>query len=96
MLCHIVLFKLKDTSAPSVQKAVDVLSGMRGKVPGMRSLLAGADVVHSDRSYDVALVCMFDDRAALDAYQDHPAHQPVRAHMRQVRESSYTCDFDVE
>ncbi len=47
MLTHIVLFKLKDRR--NSQKARDVLLGMKGKIPQLRHLEAGIDVLHSER-----------------------------------------------
>ena len=55
MIKHIVLFKLKNPTAEECQKAVDVLLGMRGKVPQIITIEAGVDFLRSERSYDVAL-----------------------------------------
>jgi Stress responsive A/B Barrel Domain len=60
MITHIVCFKLKDRSAESVEKTRQVLLGLRGKVPQLRRLEVGADVVRSERSYDLALTATFD------------------------------------
>ena len=68
---------------------------MKGRVEGLVDLEAGADILGSARSYDIALVCTFTDRAAFDAYQTHPLHQPIRKRMHEVRESSVACDFNV-
>ena len=68
---------------------------MKGRVEGLVDLEAGADILGSERSYDIALVCTFADRAAFDAYQTHPLHQPIRKRMHEVRESSVACDFNV-
>ena len=96
MVRHIVLFRLKDKSRENLEKAAAVLRGMEGKIEGMVSLEVGIDFLRSERSYDIALNALFADRAALDAYQDHPAHLPVKAHMHAVRESSYAADYEVE
>ena len=69
---------------------------MRGKIDGLLELRAGADVLKSERSYDLGLVCVFRDRAAFDAYQTHPVHQPVRKKMHEVRQSSVACDFELD
>jgi heme-degrading monooxygenase HmoA len=94
MLTHVVLFKLKDRSRESAERVREVLLGMRGRIPQLREIEVGIDVLRSDRSYDVALITRFDDLAAMEAYQDDPAHREVIAFMREVRESSVTVDFE--
>jgi len=95
MVRHIVLFRLKDKSPGNLEKAAAVLRGMEGKIEGLVSLEVGIDFLRSERSYDIALNTLFTDRAALEAYQDHPAHLPVKAHMHAVRESSCAADYEV-
>ena len=46
------------------------------------------------RSYDVALITEFVDRASFDAYQTHPVHMPVKKHMHEVRSASVACDYE--
>ncbi|SFQ98355.1 Dabb family protein [Desulfoscipio geothermicus] len=94
MITHIVLFKLNDRSTENIQKAHDVLSGMQGKIPYLRHLEVGVDVLRSERSYDLALVAKFDSLEDLQAYQIHPVHMEVSRYMTMVRESSVAVDFD--
>jgi hypothetical protein len=94
MITHIVLFKLKDRSAGSIKKAKDVLSGMIGKIPQLLDLETGVDVLHSDRSYDIALITRFDSLGDLQTYQAHPVHLEVAKYMTSVREYSISVDFE--
>ena len=96
MIRHIVLFKIKDEFKGEIPQLVQAFYGMRGKVDGLLQLEAGADILHSERSYDLALITVFRDRAAFDAYQTHPAHLPVKKRMHEVRETSVACDFLME
>ncbi|MEF2247804.1 MULTISPECIES: Dabb family protein [unclassified Paenibacillus] len=93
MLTHIVFFKLKDNSPESVERTAQVLRDMEGKIDQLKYIEVGIDVLHSDRSYDIALITKFDSMEALDAYQVHPVHQAVIEHMKQVREASASVDF---
>lgn len=95
MIRHIVLFKIKDEFKPEIPQLVQNFYGMRGKVEGLLDLEAGADILGSERSYDLALVTLFKDRASFDAYQTHPAHLPVKKRMHQVRSGSVACDFEI-
>lgn len=96
MITHVVLFKLKDRSPGSVEKARDVLLGMRGKILQLRHLEVGTDVLHSERSYDIALITRFDSLEALQAYQAHPVHVEVAKYMTAARESAVAVDYESE
>lgn len=94
MITHIVLFKLKDRSTESVQATADVLRAMEGKIEQLKKLEVGTDVLHTERSYDIALTTMFESLDDLQAYQVHPVHQKVIEHMSQVRESAISVDYE--
>ena len=94
MIRHIVLFKIKDEYKPELDALVEAFYGMKGKIEGMTDLEAGKDVLHSERSYDLALITTFTDRAAFETYQTHPVHMPVRKRMHEVRLTSVACDFE--
>lgn len=95
MITHIVLFKLKDGSAESVEKAKGLLLSMEGKVEMLRHLEVGVDLIRSERSADIALVTRFDSLEDLQAYQVHPYHaQEVAAYMRSVSSSVVAADYE--
>lgn len=94
MITHIVLFKLKDGSPESVERTVQVLRNMEGKIDVLKSIEVGIDVLHSARSYDIALITKFNSLEDLEIYQVHPEHQKVIAHMNEARESSVSVDFE--
>lgn len=93
MVKHIVLFKLKDIA--DSKRAIEALNSMKGQIKGLIDLEAGRDFLKSERSYDIALVCTLEDKEALQYYQDHPVHQPVKKLMAQIRESSVSCDYEI-
>ncbi|MFC5649217.1 Dabb family protein [Paenibacillus solisilvae] len=95
MITHIVLFKLKDRSEASVARTAQVLKDMEGKIEELKFLEVGVDIIHSDRSYDIALVTKFESMEGLNAYQIHPVHKKVIEHMSEVRESSVSVDYEV-
>ena len=61
--------------------------GMKGKIE--------QDVLHSERSYDLALITTFDSLESFHAYQTHPVHMPVKKRMHEVRSASVACDFEI-
>ncbi len=95
MIRHIVLFKIKDEYKDEIPQLVKNFYGMKGKIEGMLSLEAGQDVLHSGRSYDLALITVFDSMASFQAYQEHPVHLPVKARMHEVRSASVACDYEI-
>lgn len=92
MITHVVLFKLNDPS--NIQKTREVLMGMDGKIPQIRDLEVGVDVVRSQRSYDLALITRFDSMEDLQAYQVHPVHVEVLNYITSVRESVVAVDYN--
>lgn len=95
MIKHIVLFTLKDKSEESCREAAAVLKSMRGRVPQVLEMQVGVDFLHSERSCDVILEVVVQDRAALEAYQNDPYHcQTVKPYMHRVRTGSVSADYE--
>jgi hypothetical protein len=95
MVTHIVLFKLTEPTADNLSTTQAKLLSMQGKIAQLRHLEAGIDVIHSERSYDIALVTKFDSLADLQEYQVHPYHAgEVGPHMKSVCSSIVAVDFE--
>lgn len=94
MFTHVVLFKLKNNSKENIKKMADLLRSMDGKIPMLRGLTVGEDVLFTERSYDLCLITTFDSQEALDEYQVHEYHvETVLKNLRPELESSKACDF---
>jgi hypothetical protein len=94
MVVHLVLFRFKSESKGHLDEAILRLKGMVGKVDVIRDLKAGKDFLHSGRSFDLGLAVTFDDRHALEVYDSHPDHLPVKQFMGALVEQSIAVDFD--
>ncbi|HIJ97003.1 MAG TPA: Dabb family protein [Desulfuromonadales bacterium] len=95
MITHIVLFKLTDAAPANIAATCDKLLSMDGNIPLLRHLEAGADVIRSDRSYDVALVTRFDSLSDLQEYQVHPYHAgEIIPFMKSVCSSIVAVDYE--
>jgi hypothetical protein len=94
MIMHIVLFKLKDRRPEEVAKGRKKLMELAGRVPQLRSFEVGADIVRSERAFDLALLATFDSLADLQAYQVHPHHVKVGNHMRGLAETIVSVDYE--
>ncbi|WP_238655946.1 Dabb family protein [Paenibacillus piscarius] len=95
MIKHIVFFKLKDRSPDKVAETVAVLRNMEGRIPQLLSIEVGTDLIHSERSFDIALVTEVASLEDLQAYQVHPAHKEVIAHINEVKELSVAVDYEI-
>lgn len=91
MVKHIVLYKLKDKG--DADEMIRRFLSMRGKIEVLRSLEAGKNFLPSDRAYDVALVCEFDNEHDLDIYASHPVHLPVKEYVHSVIAKAHSVDF---
>jgi hypothetical protein len=96
MLTHIVVFKLSNPTNDNVAMVRDKLLSMTGKIPQLRYLEAGIDVIRSERSYDVALVTRFDSLEDLQAYQVHPYHAgEVVPLMKSICSAIVAVDYEI-
>lgn len=95
MFTHIVFFKLKDKSSENVEKAKNILLSMEGKIPQLKGLEVGTDVVHSARSFDIALVTRFDSHKDMDDYQVSDYHvNQVLSRLKPMLEASAAVDYE--
>jgi hypothetical protein len=94
MLTHIVCWKYKaETSESERAEHVRRLQALPGVIPNILSFTVGRDMLHLERSFDTGLVATYPDRAALDFYNDHPAHREVAAMGKRIAERVVSVDF---
>jgi hypothetical protein len=94
MIKHIVLLKFKkDARSEGIGDLENKLGALPGEIPEIKSYEFGRDVVRSDRSYDFALVSVFEDTDSLKRYQVHPKHQEVLKTVKELCESVIVADF---
>ncbi|MFQ5443390.1 MAG: Dabb family protein [Nitrospinales bacterium] len=95
MVKHIVMFKLAEKNQANIEKAVNALRNMEGKIETLRFLEVGIDFKGSERSYDIVLTTQFDDREGLQVYAEHKIHQPVIQTMQKLCSSSVVVDYEL-
>ena len=95
MVRHIVMFKLKDNSPPSVDQAKRVLLSMKGKVKMLKNIEVGVDFLHSSRSFDLVLITDFYTRQDSFDYQEDEYHKTVvKPYMHAASENSVAIDYE--
>jgi heme-degrading monooxygenase HmoA len=100
MIKHIVMWKLKDQAegagrAANAAKMKALLDGCRDVVPGIVEFEVALAQPGLEATYDVVLYSVFADKAALDAYQDHPRHVAVKPFIGAVRLERQCMDYEV-
>jgi hypothetical protein len=94
MFTHIVFFKLKDDSQENVEKVADILKAMKGKIPELKEIEVGIDVLHTERSYDLSLITKFNSKEDMDAYQVHSYHvNEVLKYIKPMIKQSAAVDY---
>ncbi|RLK52810.1 Dabb family protein [Microbacterium telephonicum] len=98
-LRHVVAFRMAaadaDTRAAHAADAAARLNGLRGVVPSLRAMTAGANTLFPAQNWDLVLVADFDDAEGLAAYAVHPEHEEVAAFIGSVRSDRVAVDFEI-
>lgn len=95
MFTHIVFFKFTEPKLQHAEEGKKLLLAMEGKIPELKGLEVGVDLLHTGRSYDLALVTRFNSQEDMDKYQVHPYHvNEVLAKLKPMLEGSAAVDFE--
>ena len=74
-IIHLVTVQWTDDSTPAQQQAaIDGVKTMAAEIPGIKNIWIKPIRVQP-REYNAAFAIEFENKAAADAYADHPAHQ---------------------
>ena len=78
MVIHTFYFRWKpETTAAQKQRVQTEILALQGQIPGLLEAHAGFNFSPRSQGYDFGGVMKFPDRAALEAYNSHPAHQKL-------------------
>ena len=91
MLVHIVLARFPNPD--DIDEAERRLRELPDKIDVIRSMEIGRDVLHSERSYDIAWVIELDSEEDLHTYAVHPDHKAVAAWISEHRSDFAVCDY---
>ena len=93
MIKHIVMWKLKDAAqAPFFKAQLDSCANL---VPGMLAFEVAIRTGELEANCDVVLYSVFEDKAALAAYQHHPQHQQISGGLGALRDTRTVLDYDI-
>lgn len=99
MIKHIVMFKLKEADGKTeYENALEAKKRFDNVIAEVKELKKGEVVINSkdapDNNYTIALICEFDDIAALNAYQVHPAHVEFGRFIGTVKTDRACIDYE--
>ena len=99
MIKHIVMWRLKETSArkDKAENAAAMkarLETLPAAIPVIRHLEVGLNIKDSERSSDVVLYSEFDNREDLAAYVQHAAHEEVATFIRTITTEIRVADYE--
>lgn len=95
MIKHVVFMKFKKDARPEdIESMEKGLESLPGTISEIRYFDFGRDVLHTERSYDFAVVSAFDNLESMQRYINHPQHQTVGAKCREVSDSILAVDFE--
>ena len=100
MIKHIVIWKLKEYAegadrAANAVKMKAMLDGCANIVPGILKFEAVLAQPGLESTYDIILYSEFADKAALDAYQEHPEHVAIKPFVGAVRAERQCMDYEI-
>lgn len=97
MLTHIVCWKYKpETTQEQKETHLAKLKILPNVIPDIISFDLGFDILRLERSFDLGLVAVYPDRAALDFYTEHAVHQEVAKMGKEIAERVVSVDFTSE
>jgi len=80
---------------PQEQKETHLakLKNLPNVIPNIISFNIGFDILNLERSFDLGLVAVYADRAALDFYTEHAVHQEAAKMGKEIAERVVSVDF---
>ncbi len=77
---HVFAFQWKPgTSEAQKERATKDISAFQGQIPGLLQTHVGPNISPRGKGYSFGGIMQFKDKAALDKYVQHPAHQALLA-----------------
>jgi hypothetical protein len=92
---HLVMVEFKDGTTDE-ERALTLaeLQGLKGKIPGLEDIKAGMNFSDRAGKIELAATMVLTDRAALEAYGPHEAHQAAVSKFSGFVEKLTVVDFE--
>jgi hypothetical protein len=94
MIKHVVLAKFKpEVTKADIAELRKKMAALPGIIPEIKDYDFGEDL-RPEKSFDFALVGVFEDMAAVKRYATHPDHAAVGKYIRSLCENLQVVDFE--
>jgi len=98
MIKHIVMWKLKASAdgaskEQNAKKMKTELEALKSKIPQIKHLEVGMNIIPTDAACDVALYSEFASEQDLAVYAKHPDHVAAAGFVKKVVESRVVIDY---
>ncbi len=96
MVEHILLLRWSEKADPeAIDRAIMELRGLKEKIPEIMDLSLGTNFSERAKGFTYGMVFRFKDRAALNAYIQHPEHQHVvKTFINPIRAEILVFDYE--
>lgn len=95
MYIHMFAFRWKPgVTDAQKQRVIAEIRGLHGQIPGLLETAVGVNISTRGQGYELAGVMKFADKASLDSYGPHPAHQHLVSWLMPLIEP-IEMDFEV-
>ncbi|HEY2574584.1 MAG TPA: Dabb family protein [Verrucomicrobiaceae bacterium] len=93
---HVVLFKFKDSAtADQIKKVEEAFRALPSKINTIQSLEWGTNVSPENKNdgFTHCFFVTFKDKAGVDVYLPHPAHQEFGANLKGILDKVLVIDY---
>lgn len=95
MIKHIVCFKIKDEYKDTLNDVKELMLSMKDHIDYIKDIKVGLDFLHSERSYDLILEVILENKEDLDRYQENEYHcSKIKTLMAKIRVTSIAVDYE--
>jgi hypothetical protein len=91
LIRHIVVFSVPSGRMSELDELIDALRALPDQIDEIEAIACGRSLNATE--FDAALTVDVADEAALTAYREHPAHQPVLERLRAIASAIVVADI---
>lgn len=96
MFVHMFAFRWRPgVTQEQKNRVLAEIRGLQGQIPGLLETTVGANISPRGKGYELGGVMKFADKASLESYGAHPAHQKLLSWLMPLIEP-IEVDFQVD
>jgi hypothetical protein len=93
LIRHIVVFSIDRGRETDLEQLIEDVHRLPAEIAEISAIACGRPL--NSTAFDAALTVDVSDEAALEAYREHPAHQPVLQRLREIASKTVVADITV-